>query len=165
MNKALGPWAAMFAAAVLAGAQGCGEALDTTGLPPVSDYPTWAYFDQYGFVPGHGESWRAIFINPVGRSYTGRGPYPEGTVIVKEIRSLEMEGGVAKPGGLNYLAIMRKVYEPPPGVPTDRGWVFSTKASLDATTESTNALCWDTCHRAAPIDGAFYDYGRVGTDP
>jgi hypothetical protein len=158
--------AALWLAASLALAACAGESLDTTGLPSADGYGAWAYFDQHGFVPGHGESWRAIFINPVARGYRGIGPYPEGTVLVKEVRRLRTdENGNPAAGGIEYIAIMRKVNDPPAGVPTQGGWVFSTKSSIDATFETHSDTCFETCHKQAPVDGAFFDYGRVGTDP
>lgn len=153
-------------ALVLAALAACGgEEIDSSGLVPVDDYGTWAYHDVYGPLPGHGESWRAIFINPVARRYTGFGPYPDDTVLVKEVRVLREVDGQPAAGDLKYIAIMRKKNTPPPGVPGEGGWIFTTKSSPDDPTETHGVTCWDTCHRQAPFAGVFFDYGKVGTDP
>jgi hypothetical protein len=134
----------------------CGaEEVDPAGLPSIDGYGEWSAWDFHGPLSGHGESWRAVFVNREGISYTGVGRYPIGTVIVKEVRELR-DGPAA--GGLYYTAIMRKVGENA-GVdaPVDGGWIFT---QLKDGSETHLSTCWSSCHRQAPLDGTFYDYGR-----
>lgn len=132
----------------------CGEDIDTTGLPSVADYDTWHRIDVTGPAPGHGDTYRIIYVNEAARGYDG-GRYVPGSVLVKEIRTL---GGDGQPGELDYIAIMRKL---PPGadLPIDRGWLF-TRAHVPGGQETHDDFCWGACHAQGPIDGAWYDYGR-----
>jgi hypothetical protein len=131
------------------------EEVDTAGLPTIDGYADWARHDFHGPLPGHGESWRSVFVNEVGQSFGGGGRYPRGTVLVKEVRDLK--DGPA-PGSLRYLAIMRKLGDDV-GEPTNGGWLF-TSADRVGGPELQQDLCWNTCHQQAPLDGAFADYGR-----
>ena len=143
-------WA--FIAVMLLGA--CGESVDTAGLPSVANYDTWYRVDVTGPAPGHGDTYRIIYVNDVGRDYVG-GRYAPGTVLVKEIRALTDGGG---PGDISYLAIMRKL-EPGADLPVDRGWLF-TRAEAPGRDETRDDFCWGACHAQAPIDSTWYDYGR-----
>jgi len=140
----------------LLAAAGCGEAVDTTGLPPVVGYDQWYRLDVTGDVPGHGDTYRIIFVNDVGRAYPHAGKYRPGTVLVKEIHDLDGD----QPGALRYVAIMRKLAEDQQaGLPVDDGWLF-TSSDAPLGDETSFDYCWQRCHRAAPYAGAWYDYGE-----
>ncbi len=144
--------AVLVAALVLAG---CGEAVDTSSLPPIDGYTGWHRIDLSGEVPGHGDTHSIVFVNAVGLEYAGSGTYADGTVIVKEVRDPEPPGGA---GDLRYIAIMRKVGDGgDPELPVDGGWVFT---QWDGEGDEVHkGLCWG-CHEDAPFDGAFADYGQ-----
>jgi hypothetical protein len=133
---------------------GCSESVDTAGLPSAADYDQWHRVDVTGAAPGHGDTYRIIYVNDVGREYVG-GRYAPGTVLVKEIRSLTGEGG---PGDLDYIAIMRKLL-PDADVPLDHDWLFS-RAETPGGDETHDGFCYGSCHAQAPVDSAWYDYGR-----
>lgn len=140
------------------------EDVNTTNLPAVDGYERWFRLDVSGDLPGHGTSYRIIYVNDVARSYPHAGRYPVGTVIVKEVRALaEVDGGPA-PGDLKYTAVMRKVTmdasgDGGTGLPLDGGWLF-TELTDTPGAESQLDLCWASCHRQAAWDGAFVDYGQ-----
>lgn len=136
----------------------CGEVVDPE---PLGDYTTWKRLDVRGPAPGHGDSYRIIYANPIAadpaQSFVGG--YPCGAVIVKEIHA--DDGGA--PGELRYVAIMRR---PAVGPACDDepwadegGWLFS-QASTPGGEEVHKGLCWNRCHVAAPYAGAWYDYRR-----
>lgn len=132
---------------------GCGTEIDPAGLPSIELYQSWGLFiEQDNPIPGHPDSVRSIYVNPVGRDYPHGGRYPLGTVIVKEIWERE---GPGQKGALRYLGIMRKVGDDA-GVPTNEGWLFTEKSGG---TETQKDLCWTTCHKAGPWDGTWFDYG------
>jgi hypothetical protein len=58
---------------------------------------------------------------------------------------------------------MRKVSDdedaPSAPVPVDGGWIFSWLSSGPGGDETYWDLCWAQCHRQAPVDGAWLDYG------
>jgi hypothetical protein len=148
-------------ALILLALTACGaEELDpeAEGLPTLDGYTTWQLAATVsGELPGHGDSARLIYVNPVGRNYSHSGPYQVGTVLVKEVRARNDDG---TPGELRYLAIMRKVGEDAEvSVAVDGGWVFTIASSMLAR-EKTSASCWATCHRQATHDGAWLDYGQ-----
>ena len=134
-------------------ALGCGEEIDPSGLPSTKGYETWPAIQATGYAPGHGDTYRIIFANPVAGQYAG-GRYSPGTVIVKEIR--ENAGG--RPGEILYLAIMRKLAEGTPApAPVDRGWLFT---DLRGGVERQKPTCFRGCHLQGPFDYAWFDYGR-----
>jgi hypothetical protein len=141
----------------------CGETVDPAGLPSIEGYETWTEWDFTYPIPGHGDSYRKIFINPVARSYPHGGRYPLGSVLVKEIYDKTADG---MPGDLRYIAVMRKVEDPYDFVedgpevdaPVEGGWVFTQIKG--GTTETHLDLCWGQCHKQAPYDGAWFDYGQ-----
>jgi Cytochrome P460 len=130
---------------------GCGDAVDPE---PLGDYTAWKRIDAYGEVPGHGDSYRIIYINDVALSYAGGG-YPEGSIIVKEVRQRAGD----QPGDLRYIAIMRRLGPSPIGLEREAGWLF-TQAKTPGGSETYRSLCWNRCHVAAPFAGAFLDYGK-----
>jgi hypothetical protein len=138
----------LLAAAALA----CGT-IDADELAPIAGYQDWHRIDFAGPLPGHGESYRILYVNDVGRSYPGSGRYLEGTVLVKEIRRLDGDA----PGDLRYTAIMRKVGDAPVSATVEGGWVFSYLGGSD---ERRFSSCWSGCHAQAPFDGAWYAYGE-----
>jgi hypothetical protein len=88
--------------------------------------------------------------------------YPEGSIIVKEVH--ERNGD--QPGDLKYIAVMRKLLDAPsgaelkyPGNYSSAGWLFTSMSDIRSD-EEYKSSCWDECHVAAPMDGAFYDYGQ-----
>lgn len=138
-------------------AAGCGESVDTAGLPSTDGFTDWHQVQVEGDAPGHGDSFRIIYVNDVARSYTGAGRYPPGSVIVKEIR----EAGGGPTGELLYVSIMRKLAEgdaAADGVPLDNDWLF-TRADEVGASETHFGYCYDSCHAQAPVDNAWYDYG------
>ena len=143
---------ALLVAALLSCA--CGETVDTAGLPSIDGYTSWHRIDVEGEAPGHGDTYRIIYVNDIARDYTGGGQYPPDSVMVKEIRAA---GG--PDGALQYLAIMRKIDGESTGVELDDGWLF-TRADDASADEVRFDFCWASCHAQAPVDGAFYDYGR-----
>jgi hypothetical protein len=136
---------------VLLAACSGGETLDTTGLPSAENYQTWRLYVWKGQVPGHGDSWRYVYVNDVGRTYGGGGTYTPGTVLVKEVRE-PREGGA-----LRSVDIMRKLGADQAEHDVDQGWLFSTRSGDDETAHGGS--CWQTCHQVAPLDGTFFDYG------
>jgi hypothetical protein len=130
------------AAAVVPGAA-CTD-IDTSDLEPIDDYESWRLWGELeGETAGHPGTFRRIFVNDVARGYGGTGKYPARSVIVKEIWS---ERG----GSLEYVAVMRKERD------DDGGWVFTQIKDGD---ERYLDLCWSSCHRQAPFDGAWFSYG------
>jgi hypothetical protein len=137
---------------------GCGEAIDPAGLPSADGYTDWYRLDVTGSVPGHGDTYRIIYVNELGRDYGHAGAYAPGTVIVKEIRSLDGD----QAGDLLYVAIMRKIDEDGPaaaGLPIDGDWLFTSASEVGAS-ETYFDYCFAKCHVQGPIDWAWYDYGR-----
>ena len=164
MAATLGP--AMLAAVLLAGlASGCAKEVDVASLPArysIAGYndatSPWYSVDVAGKAPGHGDTYRRIFVNDVGQSYSHAGEYPIGTLLVKEIYKLDKD---SQPGELNYIAVMRKIAraDVPEGIELDDGWLFTflEKAGDDA--EFTFPSCYAHCHVQAPLDSVWYDYG------
>lgn len=142
---------------------GCPAPVDTTGLPSAEGYRDWPDpIVTTTPIPAHGDTYRVIFANEVARRYAHAGPYPLGTVLVKEIFNKTSAGG---PGDLRYIAIMRRVGDAPttgyadlPADQIDDGWLFS-EADGPGEDEVRLDLCWAKCHRAAPVAGAWLDYG------
>ena len=151
----------MRAAARRALVAGCGAlALAACAVPvdpePLGDYTTWKRQDVRGPAPGHGDTYRVIYVNPIAADPAASltGGYPDGAIIVKEIRD-DRDG---TPGDLRYLAIMRQLQSEPDHA-DEAGWLF-TQASTPGGDESYRSLCWARCHVAAPYRGAWYDYRR-----
>ena len=132
------------------GLAACADTVDVSKLPSIAGYETWQPYDHHGDIPGHGDSYRRIFVNPVGRSYPGHGRYPLGTVLVKEISDnvLTIQGGmpIHVPGDLRYLGVMRKVGDDS-GEETHNGWLFTYIGSRGGE-ETVGQGCWSTCHRS-----------------
>lgn len=136
----------------------CGSPLDTDGLAPIADYPDWHRVDVTGEVGGHGDTYRIMYVNDTARDWGGAGPYPPGSVVVKEVHELDGDGG---PGALSYVAIARKLEAAPDGAALHGGWLWSLAGDRDdvGTDESESESCWTSCHAAAPADGLFHDFG------
>lgn len=118
------------------------------------DYTAWKRIDVTGKAPGHGETYRIIYINDIAADPTqdfDLGAQP-GAIIVKEIRD-EVAG---EAGDLRYVAIMRRL-ERASISEAEGGWLFS-RASTPGGSEVHQDLCWARCHVAAPYNGAWYDY-------
>ena len=117
--------------------------------PPLGDYTAWYRVDTYGPAPGHGDTYRIIFANDVART---EGPTAKDAILVKEIH--DNDGN--QPGGLRYVAIMRKVRAGP--APEDEGgWLF-TQADAPGGAETHTSECWNRCHSQAPLAGVWLDY-------
>jgi hypothetical protein len=134
---------------------------------PLGDYRSWKRIDTYGEIPGHGDSYRIIYVNDVALSYAG-GAYPEGSIVVKEVRHRRAEGTTSAPGDLRYVAVMRRLGPAPRGLEDEAGWLFTqiqsprddgTAGNRDGE-EEYRSLCWNRCHVASPYAGAFLDYGK-----
>lgn len=144
----------MLFATVAGGALGCGNDVDTAGLAPIAGYETWPNFPVLEAAPGHGDTYRILYANETARTYPHTGRYAVGTVLVKEIYEKAENGGR---GPLSYRAIMRKVGDSAPaGVPVEDGWLYT---DLRDGKEAHKSSCVG-CHRQAPFDGAFFDYGQ-----
>ncbi|HTM23371.1 MAG TPA: hypothetical protein VL172_22770, partial [Kofleriaceae bacterium] len=90
------------------------------------------------------------------RAYTHAGRYQPGTVIVKESYG---DGDCV--GDPEYLSVMRRFAAGDPaadGLPLQDEWLFTDKEGRDGSEEHYD-MCFQRCHRAAPWDGAWYDYG------
>ena len=142
--------------ALVAGLVGCAPVVDVAELPSIEGYNTWYSVEFGGPVPGHGDSVRPVFVNDVARTYPHGGRYAVGSVVVKEVRERNADNSA---GALRYIAVMRKVGDTPVSAPVDDGWVF-TQLSGPGAAERSPSSCWSTCHRHAPVDGAWYDYGE-----
>ena len=121
---------------------------------PVGDYTTWKRLDVRGPAPGHGDTYRIIYVNDVAADPTQSfvDGYAEGSIIVKEIRD-DRDG---EPGDLKYVALMRKLADGT-DLPLQDHWLFS-KSSTPGGSESHADFCYARCHQAAPYDSAWYDY-------
>ena len=159
---------------VVAGA--CSEGTVVEVEPVPADYADWFRIEAAGPVPGHGDSHRIIYANDLAllRGQTVRSPtnpdqllrydtYPVGTIIVKEVH--ERDGD--QPGGLRYIGVMRMLDQSdvPSGAELHKltggiGWLFTYLSDGIDGSEEYRSSCWDECHVAAPIDGAFYDFGQ-----
>ncbi len=133
---------------------GCGEAVDTSSLPDISNYQDWRRYDVTGEVPGHFDTYRIIYVNDIARTYAG-GDYPLGSVFVKEIR--DKDGGDM--GELKYIAVMRRLSDGDVSVDLDAGWLFTDLRDGISGEELHVKTCWQNCHAQAPYRGAWFDYG------
>ena len=127
---------------------GCAD--ERADVEPLGDYTTWKRIDTYGKTPGHGDSYRIIYANPLAEA----GPiYPDGTVLVKEVYDRNSMGG---PGALRVIEISRRLAS----APDDQdGWLF-TDTDAPNGVEYVQDFCWRRCHTAAPLDGAWFDYSK-----
>jgi hypothetical protein len=128
----------------------CGTSVDPAGLPSIDGYKTWAVLERDGDVPGHGATFRLIYVNPIGRGYPHGGSIPIGAVAVKEVY------GDMSHTDLHAIEIQRYVGDDANvDAPVDGGWVFTSKNTADDG-ETYHGTCW-ACHRQAPYAGAFVD--------
>jgi hypothetical protein len=135
---------------------GCADGVDVAPEPVADDYTSWHSVESTGDLPGHGDTYRIIYVNQTARGWAGAGAHPVGSTIVKEVHRLADDG---EPGELSYIAIMRQLDEAPDGGELHAGWLFTYLAGDIRSTESYRSSCWDTCHAAAPYDGLFLQYG------
>jgi hypothetical protein len=124
----------------------CGEAVSP---PELGDYTTWYRVDTYGNVPGHGDSYRMIYVNDIARHM---GTTAKDAVLVKEVH--DNDNGM--PGDLRTIEIMRKTHA---GTARDDngGWLFTAMPEPGGD-ETEHDFCWGRCHVAAPYAGAWFDY-------
>jgi hypothetical protein len=127
---------------------GCG---DEVSPPDLGDYQSWHRVDTFGNIPGHGDSYRIIYVNDIART---NGTTERDATLVKEVH--ENNNGV--PGALRIIEIMRKIT---PGTdPEDEGgWLFTQMPDAGGG-EVHRDLCWSRCHRQAPYAGAWFDYTK-----
>ncbi len=118
----------------------------------IADYKSWASVEFSGDSPGHGDTFRQVYINPTARSYPGGGLYPLGSILVKEVYTDEPHTD------LSAIEIQRYVGATAVNAPVDGGWVFTSKKNADDG-ETHHTTCW-ACHRQAPYHGAFYSFGE-----
>ncbi len=124
---------------------------DPVTPPELGDYQRWHRVDTFGNAPGHGDTYRIIYVNDVART---RGTTERDAVLVKEIH--ENDGGQA--GALRSIDIMRKLT--PGTAPEDEGgWLFTSMSGPGAG-EIHFDLCWSRCHAQAPFAGAWFDYTK-----
>jgi hypothetical protein len=135
-------------------AAGCSEPISPE---PLGDYTAWKRIDVTGKAPGHSDSYRVIYVNDLAadpaQSLTLG--YPEGSVIVKEIRD-NVDG---QPGDLRYIAIMRRDRPISAALTDEGGWLFS-RAEEPNGPEKLQGFCWGRCHAAAPYNGAWNYYRK-----
>jgi len=137
---------------LLIAAAGCSESISPD---PLGDYANpdagWSRMDTSGPAPGHGDTYRIIYANPIAQN---SGTTILGAALVKEV--FDDAGGA--PGPLRYVAIMRKVRG---GISTDDegGWLFS-QADLPGGAETHSGTCWSRCHVQAPLAGVWFDYTK-----
>lgn len=122
---------------------------DEVSPPDLGDYQSWHRVDTFGEVPGHGDSYRIIYVNDIART---AGTTERDATLVKEVH----ENDDGQPGALRIIEVMRKVT---PGTdPADEGgWLFT---QLKDGGEIHLDLCWSRCHRQAPFAGAWFDYTK-----
>jgi hypothetical protein len=125
---------------------------DPVAVAPLGDYTTWKQFDTYGKAPGHGDTYRTIYVNDIAEGYLEGGGYDSGSTFVKEIYDRNGD----QPGALRIIEIMRRV---DPGRMEGGGWLF-TDASTPGGPETEKSFCWRRCHQAAPFEGAWFDYSK-----
>jgi hypothetical protein len=119
--------------------------------PELGDYTSWYRIDTYGAIPGHGDSYRIIYVNDIART---RGTTEKDAVLVKEVH----DDDAGQPGALREVAIMRKLRA---GSSPDHegGWLFSQTATPGGD-ELHYDLCWNRCHAQAPLAGVWLDYTK-----
>lgn len=149
------PWRIGLPIAVTALAAGCFPTVDVDKTD-LDGYSEWFQVQTQGKIPNHGDSYRVIYVNEVALEYGGAGDFPTGSVLVKEIYELDDDGG---PGPLDYISVMRRLDEPPPGGQLDDGWLFTLLEDGIEGDEVYLDSCWSKCHVAAPHNGVFLRYG------
>jgi len=139
------------ALATVAGLAGLTACTDAVSPPELGDYTTWHHVDTVGNAPGHGDTYRIIYVNDIART---RGTTARDAILVKEVHD-NVDG---QPGDLQVIEIMRKVR---PGTsPADEGgWLF-TQTATPGGDEIHLDLCWSRCHVQAPFAGVWFDYTR-----
>lgn len=170
MKAGCAPWGVIAAAALATATAGCVETVEVSELlasnPEYSidgyDDPAnaaiWSKIEVSGIAPGHGDTYREIFYNDVARSYGHAGEYPIGTLLVKDIYSLEDRPPEDKP---SYTAVMRKIGpdDAPGNIELEGGWLFTFIEEERGEGEFTISSCYQHCHVQAPLDYVWYDYG------
>lgn len=130
-------------------------------LPSIEGYQQWYSIVQTGPVPGHGDTYRVIYLNDSARDYDN-GTYDTGSVFVKEIYH-HTDDGKSK-GDLKYVALMRRVDALDIGRddPIEGGWLFTMQNGTKTDGSDThNTICYESCHKSAPYDGAWLDYTTI----
>ena len=124
---------------------------DAVSPPELGDYTSWYRVETFGNAPGHGDTYRIIYVNDIART---SGTTERDAILVKEVRD-NLDG---QPGDLRVVEIMRKVRVG--ASPDDEGgWLF-TQTSTAGGAEVHLDLCWSRCHVQAPLAGVWFDYTR-----
>ena len=126
-------------------------AAEPADVPALGDYTAWKRIDTYGPTPGHGDTYRVMYVNDVATTYAGAG-YPDGTVLVKEVYDRTDAG----PGALQVIEISRRLGAP---VGDQNGWVFTAAYAVGGE-ETVKDFCWRRCHLASPYEGAWFDFSQ-----
>ncbi|MDB4961488.1 MAG: hypothetical protein JWP01_1487 [Myxococcales bacterium] len=136
------------ALALAVSAAGCLLPEDVT--PPALDpeYTSWHRVVLTGDVPGHDDTYRIVYVDPVARLGTSN----KDALLVKEIYDKAGD----QPGALRSVDIMRKL-RAGPATEDEGGWLF-TQSSVPFGPETHLDLCWARCHAQAPYSGVWRDY-------
>jgi hypothetical protein len=132
---------------VIAALAACTEVVD---VEPPGDYTTWTRIDTWGSTPGHGDTYRIIYVNDMGKA----DPPPIGTILVKEVYD-RAPGSTPAPGALRVIELGRRTGEDP----DQQGWLFTATGEPNGE-ETVGTFCWRRCHQAAPYTGAWFDYSK-----
>jgi hypothetical protein len=134
----------------------CSESISPEAL---GDYENpdagWYRMETYGPAPGHGDTYRIIYANPVART---TGTQSLGAILVKEVFDDMVSSDQHAPGSLRYVAIRRKI-RGGIAVEDDGGWLFS-QSDLPGGAETHDDTCWSRCHVQAPFAGVWFDYTK-----
>lgn len=129
----------------------------TTDDTPVGE--RWSLRVTYGETPGHGDTIRHIYADPLAQTFGGDRAYPQGSMLVKEI--YENVGG--REGALQVIETMHRtesVVEDSTFILYEKrmGWVFGAASTRNGPESDKSDFCWRRCHVNAPISGAWFDY-------
>lgn len=129
----------------------CGGA--TLDVDALGDYTAWKRIDTRGPTPGHGDTYRIIYVNDVAREPGGQRSV--GAILVKEVYDNVND----QPGPLQAIEVMRRVGPVSASANDQGGWLFSG-ATTPGGAETEKTTCWRRCHVQAPFAGAWMDYSR-----
>lgn len=163
------PALAILAVAAIAAAAAMAAACSArrNQLVDIDGYRSWRRTTERALdfpIPGHGRSYRRIYVNDVGAAFrdarengaaTGNGEYPDGTIVVKEI----YPGSAEPPAGAEpqSLDIMAKDAAAGTGSGGWR-WIVRTKG---ADAEADAGFCL-RCHDGANAKNPFGDGNPAG---
>lgn len=125
----------------------------TLELDPLGNYTAWKRIDTRGFTPGHGDTYRIIYVNDLASQVGGQRSV--GAILVKEVYDSVDD----QPGARQAIEIMRRVRPVSAASGDQGGWLF-TGATTPGGAETEKTTCWRRCHVQAPFAGAWMDYSR-----